>query len=143
MSDLIDSETSNPAVEKFQWVINGEVIRECTYDQVLYFAAEDKWVSVYHCRPAGVIIVRETLRSVKDRLPSLIQTDRKHLVDHRRIVEVQRNPAGGNWRAILFDGTWLPVSRRERGRIEWMLAERKATASKVGARRDDPAGDAP
>lgn len=140
MSNLIDSNTSDPVVERFQWIIDGEVLRECTYDQVLYFAAEDKWVSVYHTGPSGVIHVSETLRSLKDRLPALIQTSRKHLVDRNRIVNVEVNEGKGNWRAILDDGTWLPVSRRERGRVAWMLSERKAAALKAETRPRYPAG---
>ncbi len=70
-------------------------------------------------------LVRDTMKSLEDRLPSdrFVRVHRTVIVNIERIKELRAH-FHGDFDLLLTDGTRLPLSRRYRGRLEEALGRR-------------------
>ncbi len=92
-------------------------------DDVLYFQADQKYVTVYHTR--GEVVIEDSLRRLEEDLGDrFVRVHRNALVSSRHLVGIERLRNGGH-QALLTDSPRKPeVSRRHVTQVKAYLKAR-------------------
>lgn len=93
--------------------------KQITLDQVLYFAAEDKYVRMYMAEATALLDL--SLLQLAERYPQLLRIHRQTLINPSYLTAV-RHPAAGPCLAELANGgAVLPISRRALSNVKQAL----------------------
>ena len=89
----------------------GEQLRLIPVEEIYYFAAGQKYVTVRH--RGGSDLIDESLRALAAEFgPDFVRIHRNSLVALRHVAAVERSPEGPYVVRMKHDGAILPVSRR-------------------------------
>jgi two-component system response regulator AlgR len=89
----------------------GQRVTMIPIEDVLYFAAGQKYVTVYS--RAGEALIEESLRSLDEEFaPDFVRIHRNSLVALRHVAALERNEQGQLFVRVAGCGQLLPVSRR-------------------------------
>jgi len=90
----------------------GDVLRVVPVNDIQFFRADQKYVTVYHTQ--GEEIIDESLKMLAEELaPEFVRIHRSLLVAVGAIESIQRDAEGRNWVKLRERDELLPVSRRQ------------------------------
>lgn len=94
---------------------------ECiALDDILYFQAEHKYVTVYHRR--GETLIDESLKALENEFSErLVRIHRSILVNRSAIERMERSASGQQWLHLEAWPDPLPVSRRHAGAVRELM----------------------
>jgi two-component system response regulator AlgR len=90
----------------------GDAVRLVPVNEIQFFRADQKYVTVYHRR--GEEIIDESLKMLAEELaPEFVRIHRSFLVAVSAIERMQRDAEGRSWVKVREYDELLPVSRRQ------------------------------
>ena len=109
---LEEIQSVRPAGRKHISARVGDTLRLVPIEDILFFRADQKYVTVYHAD--GEEIIDESLKSLAEELaPGFIRIHRSLLVSVAAIDRLERDGEGRHWLKLRDIEESLPVSRRQ------------------------------